>query len=183
MRPRTRIACPLSRDYPPVEKRARKLLASERPVRLWARVSARRAREMARFRLSTHVAMAFDPPRLRYLFDLNCRHRCCVTRTDPYSPMSQWVLMMATLEFSTPWASKCHSPIDEDLNLRIRLYFDTLHLPALTRVQVNVEQGNVTMEGIVRSFYERQLALACARRVAGVRRITDHIRVLDSGIE
>jgi osmotically-inducible protein OsmY len=35
----------------------------------------------------------------------------------------------------------------------------------------------VTVAGKVRSFYDRQLAVACARRVAGVQQVVDRLQV------
>jgi osmotically-inducible protein OsmY len=75
--------------------------------------------------------------------------------------------------------SACASSIDEDLSRRIRLFLATLHLAGLKRIHIEVEEGLVTIGGIVRSYYERQLAVACVRRVAGVRQIVDRIRVTE----
>ena len=86
---------------------------------------------------------------------------------------------MPTLAPSPPNVLICKSSSDEDLVDRVRLFLDILHLPALKQIQVDVEQEVVFIEGNVRSYYERQLAVACVRRVAGVRQIIDNIRVME----
>ena len=77
-------------------------------------------------------------------------------------------------------SSDCPSSVDEDLSRRIRLFLDTLRLAVLRRIHIEVEEGLVTIAGIVRSYYDRQLAVACVRRVAGVRQIVDKIRVAEA---
>jgi osmotically-inducible protein OsmY len=69
---------------------------------------------------------------------------------------------------------------DEQLRHRIHLFLQTLRLAILRRVQIDVQSGVVTIEGIARSYYERQMALACVRRVAGVRQVVDRIVVHES---
>ena len=69
---------------------------------------------------------------------------------------------------------------DEQLRHRIHLFLQTLRLTILRRVQIDVQSGIVTIEGIARSYYERQMALACVRRVAGVRQVVDRIVVHES---
>jgi osmotically-inducible protein OsmY len=84
---------------------------------------------------------------------------------------------MMTLTPLPPARPVRDASVDEDLCRRIRLFFNALGLAALRRIHVEVEAGLVTVDGVVRSYYERQLALACVRRVAGVRQIIDNIRV------
>jgi osmotically-inducible protein OsmY len=60
---------------------------------------------------------------------------------------------------------------------RVRLYLlhsGHQHLPNL---DVRSRWGVVCLRGTVPSYYARQLAIACARRVAGVREIDDQIVV------
>jgi hypothetical protein len=47
-------------------------------------------------------------------------------------------------------------------------------------VSVRANDGVVELTGVVPSFYLRQLAIACARRVAGVRAVIDQIYVEDA---
>ena len=97
----------------------------------------------------------------------------------PCSPSPPRHLTM-TLAPPLPASSVCRSSVDEDLSRRIRLFLDTLRLAVLRRIHVEVEEGLVTIGGIVSSYYDRQLAVACVRRVAGVRQIVDKIRVADA---
>jgi osmotically-inducible protein OsmY len=53
--------------------------------------------------------------------------------------------------------------------------------PELAVISVQANDGIVELTGVVPSFYLRQLAIACARRVAGVREVIDHIHVEDAG--
>ncbi|HEX5104136.1 MAG TPA: BON domain-containing protein [Pirellulaceae bacterium] len=69
---------------------------------------------------------------------------------------------------------------DEDLTHRIRLFLQSLQLAVAKRIEVEVEQGVVTITGRVRSRYERQLALSCVRRVAGVRQVEDRMVVAEN---
>ena len=68
--------------------------------------------------------------------------------------------------------------LDEELCQRIRLFLRTLRRAFLRQIQVEVSNGVVTIEGAARSYHERQLAVACVRRVAGVRQVMDLIVVL-----
>jgi osmotically-inducible protein OsmY len=52
--------------------------------------------------------------------------------------------------------------------------------PELARVSVRANDGIVELAGVVPSFYLRQLAIACARRVAGVQAVIDQIHVEDA---
>jgi osmotically-inducible protein OsmY len=61
----------------------------------------------------------------------------------------------------------------------VRQYLQT-QLPALNRqVELRAQLGIVTIRGVVRSSYERQLAIACMRRVAGLRQVVDRLAVVD----
>ena len=71
---------------------------------------------------------------------------------------------------------------DEDLSTRIRRFLGTLRLAAVRSIEVEASSGLVTVEGTVGSFYERQLAIACIQRVAGVRQVIDRIRVCDGSL-
>lgn len=66
---------------------------------------------------------------------------------------------------------------DIDIERRVRIYLVTQGRPSLRTVRVSAEEGVVTLHGSVQSFYERQLSIHLAARVAGVRRIEDLIIV------
>lgn len=82
-----------------------------------------------------------------------------------------------TPALSSPGCPACDASADENLSQRIRLFFEALNLVSLRRIHVKVKNGSVQIEGAVRSYYERQLALSCVQRVAGVRQGKDLIVV------
>jgi osmotically-inducible protein OsmY len=62
-----------------------------------------------------------------------------------------------------------------DLARRVR---NQLHRrPELRRVSVQVEDGTVTLDGYVASFYLKQLCISGSQCVPGVYRLDDRIRV------
>jgi osmotically-inducible protein OsmY len=82
-----------------------------------------------------------------------------------------------TLVLTSPSPLRVRQTEDEELTTRIRLFLGTLKLAALRHVHVQARDGKVTLKGVVRSFYDRQLAIGCVRRVAGVRQVIDMIKV------
>jgi len=66
---------------------------------------------------------------------------------------------------------------DTDLKRRILSFLSQRHIPALRRVEIDVQNGTVAIQGRVNSFYEKQLCLSCCQRVAGVVRIVDLVEV------
>ena len=68
---------------------------------------------------------------------------------------------------------------DADLAQRVRLYLARVGHRTVENLKVEVHDGIVTLRGRVPSYYTRQLAIACAQRVAGVREVNDQIRALD----
>jgi osmotically-inducible protein OsmY len=73
------------------------------------------------------------------------------------------------------------SQFDTELSNRVQSSLGTLRLVA-RNIDAKVGKGAVVVEGTVRSFYERQLAIACVRRVAGVRQVVDLIHVTNDPI-
>ena len=67
---------------------------------------------------------------------------------------------------------------DRELTQRIRLFFSQRQLTALGNLGVDVLGGVVTITGAVRSFYEKQIAISCCQRVAGVIRLIDQVEVV-----
>ena len=70
--------------------------------------------------------------------------------------------------------------LDADLAHRVRLYLARVGHRPVQVVKVEARDGIVTLRGRVPSYYIRQLAVACAQRVAGVRTVNDQIRALVS---
>ena len=66
---------------------------------------------------------------------------------------------------------------DDDLKTRVVNFLAQRQVSLLHGVAVEVKDGLVTLRGNVRSFYEKQLCLNCARHVAGVIRLVDRIQV------
>jgi hypothetical protein len=74
-----------------------------------------------------------------------------------------------------------HEPLDgvcdRDLERRVRLFLFGRGYAALRLVTVNVTNGVVALRGRLPSFYMRQLAVECTKRVAGVRQMVDDLQV------
>ncbi len=62
--------------------------------------------------------------------------------------------------------------MDRDLKHRIELFLQQKGVSSLPRLSIEVEGGQVMLQGTVPSFYERQLCLCC-QHVAGVLRVGD----------
>jgi osmotically-inducible protein OsmY len=66
---------------------------------------------------------------------------------------------------------------DHDLECRVRNYLSSRQMPKLRQVEVVACNGTVMLRGRLASFYEKQLCLHCAGRVAGVIRLIDDLEV------
>lgn len=66
---------------------------------------------------------------------------------------------------------------DRELENRIRSFLASLHHRNLLDLEISAENGQVTLQGRLGTFYEKQLALAGCRRVAGVTKVTESIDV------
>jgi osmotically-inducible protein OsmY len=62
---------------------------------------------------------------------------------------------------------------------RVRQTLADLHVPILRTLDVSAADGVVTLRGRVRTYYERQLAHAHAKRIAGVAELIEQITVAD----
>lgn len=75
-------------------------------------------------------------------------------------------------------------PVDvvhgEDLCERVRLFLQRRMYPSLRRLRVTEVEGRVILEGVVNRYYDRQLAVECARHVPGVYGVIDKIVVAGS---
>ena len=78
-----------------------------------------------------------------------------------------------TLAPPVPLASE-----DEQLARRVRNFILARILPAANYVDVEAEGEIVTLRGRVGTFYQKQLWLNGAQRVAGVRQVIDQIEVV-----
>ncbi len=84
-----------------------------------------------------------------------------------------------TFEATAPgYESAPHRPEQAaELRSRVISFLFGRNLPGLRQVQVDVDGHAVTLRGRVRSFYEKQLASHCCRRVAGVHQVIDDLHV------
>lgn len=67
--------------------------------------------------------------------------------------------------------------VDADLLTRVGIALTLRLRHTLHAVHIHVDQGTVTLRGLVPSFYDRQLAIEVTRRVAGVQRVLDELTV------
>jgi len=74
-------------------------------------------------------------------------------------------------------AIETDADLDLDLSRRVRSFLFEAHMPGLRNVDVEAQNGIVTLSGQVKTYYEKQLGGQRARRVAGVVRLVDRIRV------
>ncbi len=70
--------------------------------------------------------------------------------------------------------------VDQDLKQRVSDYLLSRQMFALRNLDVQTDQGVVTLTGQVATFYEKQIALNVCRRVAGVYQLVDHVEVVCS---
>jgi osmotically-inducible protein OsmY len=66
---------------------------------------------------------------------------------------------------------------DQDIQFRVGSYLRSRHFQTLREIDIDVENGTVTLAGTVGSFYEKQIALNSCLRVAGVLHLIDHLSV------
>jgi len=72
------------------------------------------------------------------------------------------------------------SSADADLLLRIGIALAARQRAAWRVVRVAAQNGVVRLEGVVPTFYDRQLILSVARHVAGVLRVEDELAIDES---
>jgi osmotically-inducible protein OsmY len=66
---------------------------------------------------------------------------------------------------------------DRDLERRVLNYLISRHIPASRVLEVEAENGVVTVRGKVKTFYQKQVCAHTCRRVAGVNQLIDAIEV------
>lgn len=66
---------------------------------------------------------------------------------------------------------------DAELKQRIVGYLQQKGYPAIRELTISTDNGLVTLQGKLNSFYEKQLCLSTCQRVAGVVRIIDEMEV------
>ncbi len=71
---------------------------------------------------------------------------------------------------------------DDDVQWRVESYLGRQHFPGIRGLEVQVDDGVVTVTGQVDNFHQRQVAVNACRRVAGVLKLVDEIQVLTPAI-
>ncbi len=66
---------------------------------------------------------------------------------------------------------------DLDLRRRVSSYLAERLRPSLRDLNVEVNDGVVTLHGRLLSFHEKQIAINCCQRVAGVLKLVDDVEV------
>jgi hypothetical protein len=79
-----------------------------------------------------------------------------------------------------PAAAEPGNDDDRELERRVRNFLAQRSVPGLRRLAVEADGDSVQLRGIVRTYYEKQLAVHCCQRVAGVLRVIDSIEVSGS---
>jgi len=69
------------------------------------------------------------------------------------------------------------TPANDQLKRRVSNFLQQAGRAGLQSLEVEAYGGAVTVRGRVRSYYERQLAINCCQRVAGVVQVVDDIQV------
>jgi osmotically-inducible protein OsmY len=78
--------------------------------------------------------------------------------------------------------NRLHADVDADRDLerRVTSFLAARHVPGLRKLAVQATGGVVTVSGRVLTFYEKQLANQCCRRVAGVLELINAVDVIGS---
>lgn len=72
---------------------------------------------------------------------------------------------------------------DHDLLRRVEGFLHQRGYVPHRILEISVEQGVVLVQGRVPTFYLRQVAVECIKRVAGVIRVVDLIKAVDSPVQ
>jgi len=76
-------------------------------------------------------------------------------------------------------ALKAKLDTDRDIDLRRRVvsFLTDSNMPGLRQLRVDAVDGIVTLNGTVRTYYEKQLSQQRCKRVAGVVRLINQVEV------
>ncbi len=66
---------------------------------------------------------------------------------------------------------------DADVAIRVEDFLSRQHFPSFQNLDLEVMYGKLTVRGIVRSFYEKQVAMSVCQKVPGVQQFVDEIVV------
>jgi len=73
--------------------------------------------------------------------------------------------------------AKLDTDRDIDLRRRVVSFLTDSNMPGLRQLRVDAVDGIVTLNGTVRTYYEKQLSQQRCKRVAGVVRLIDQVEV------
>lgn len=84
---------------------------------------------------------------------------------------------MVSSDIGTTLKAKLDTDRDVDLRRRVVSFLTDSNMPGLRQLRVDAVDGIVTLNGTVRTYYEKQLSQQRCKRVAGVVRLIDQVEV------
>lgn len=72
---------------------------------------------------------------------------------------------------------------ERDLLQRVKGFLHQRGYGPHRTLEISVERGVVVVQGLMPTFYLRQLAVECIKRVAGVTQVVDLIKVVDGAVQ
>lgn len=79
-----------------------------------------------------------------------------------------------------PDATRFDAPKELTLSDRVSAFLEMRGGLRSDQIRVSEHDGAIVLEGAVRRYYDRQVALTCAQHVSGVRHVIDRIVVRES---
>ena len=104
-----------------------------------------------------------------------------LTKMTPTKPRPARSIPVHSMRGSPPRVSspvRIDANADSDLKVRVASYLAGRRHSTLRELDVSTFNGTVTIRGIVKSFYEKQLAINSCQRVAGVLKLIDQVEVV-----
>lgn len=84
---------------------------------------------------------------------------------------------MVSSDIGATLKAKLDTDRDIDLRRRVVSFLTDSNMPGLRQLRVDAVDGIVTLNGTVRTYYEKQLSQQRCKRVAGVVRLIDQVEV------
>ena len=84
---------------------------------------------------------------------------------------------MVSSDIGSTLLAKGETDRDVDLRRRVVSFLTDSNMPGLRQLRVDAVDGIVTLQGTVRTYYEKQLSQQRCKRVAGVVRLIDNVEV------
>lgn len=84
---------------------------------------------------------------------------------------------MVSSDIGSTLLAKSETDRDVDLRRRVVSFLTDSNMPGLRQLRVDAVDGIVTLQGTVRTYYEKQLSQQRTKRVAGVVRLIDNVQV------